>query len=205
MILSFQPVVSPAKPSPAGAVENAQLFVEPQTNYRPSTTRQQLTNSRAKLQEQPAHWPKSNNRPSTNTTRQQPTNQPATLPRQPTHRPKTDNRPFTTDHSHPDQVTRFSPSTSPVEVQQTPETDIDNSSVSDFVVHELPTGQTEEGELSDLDQGVSVTNQASTEEQNYRETMHGVRSYMGWTHILDIDATMSSAEDSPFAAPTASW
>ena len=73
-----------------------------------------------------------------------------------------------------------------------------SDSDSDSVVHELPTDQTEEGELSDLDQDVSVTDQASTEEQNYRET---VRSYMGWTHISDIDSTASSAEDNPFAAP----
>ena len=75
---------------------------------------------------------------------------------------------------------------------------MDTSSDSDFnfVVHELPTGQAEEGELY-LDQDVTVTDQASTEEQNYRETMHGVPSYMGWTHIPDIDST----EDNPFAAP----
>ena len=92
-----------------------------------------------------------------------------------------------------------------MDVKQTPETDMDTStdSDSDSVVYELPTGQAEEGELSDLDQGVSVTNtyQASTEEQNYRKTVHGVRSYMSWTHILDIDSTASSAEDNPFAAP----
>ena len=66
----------------------------------------------------------------------------------------------------------------------------------------LPTGQTEEGKLLDLELDVCVTDtdQASTEEQNYRETMRGVRSYMGWTHIPDIDANTSSAEDNPFAA-----
>ena len=85
-----------------------------------------------------------------------------------------------------------------MDVQQTPETDIDTSSDSDsyYVVHELPTGQAEEGELSDLDQDISVkdTDQASTEEQNHRESMHGVRLYMGWTHIPDIGSTPSSAE-----------
>ena len=70
------------------------------------------------------------------------------------------------------------------------------------VVHELPTCQAEDGELSDLDQDVSVTgtDQASTEKQNYGETMQGVCSYVGWTHILDIESTASSAEDNPFAA-----
>ena len=33
------------------------------------------------------------------------------------------------------------------------------------------------------------------------ETMHGVHSYMGWTHSSDIDTHTSSAEDNPFAAP----
>ena len=71
---------------------------------------------------------------------------------------------------------------------------------SDSIVHELPIGQ---AELSDLDQDVSVTNtdQASTEEENYRETVYGVRSYMGRTHIPDIDSNTSSAEDNPFAVP----
>ena len=30
--------------------------------------------------------------------------------------------------------------------------------------------------------------------------MHGVCSYMGWTHIPDIDSAAPSAEDTPFAA-----
>ena len=56
--------------------------------------------------------------------------------------------------------------------------------------------------MSDLDKDISLTdtNQVFTEEQTYRETIHGVHSYMGWTHILDIDTHTSSAEDNPFAA-----
>ena len=94
----------------------------------------------------------------------------------------------------------FDPSTSPVDVQQTPETDMDTNSDTGS---ELPTAQAEEGEFSNLEQDVSVTdtNQASTEEQNYRETMRGVRSYIGWTHIPHMDINISSAEDNPFAAP----
>ena len=43
--------------------------------------------------------------------------------------------------------------------------DTSSDSDSESVVHELPTGQAEEGELSDLDQDISVTytDQASTE------------------------------------------
>ena len=65
------------------------------------------------------------------------------------------------------------------------------------------TGQAEEGKLSDLVQDILVTDtdQAATEEQNYRETMHGIHSYTGWSHILDMDSNASRAEDNPFAAP----
>ena len=57
--------------------------------------------------------------------------------------------------------------------------------------------------MSDPKQDTSVTdtNQAFTEEQNYREIMSGVHSYMGWTRIPDFDTQTLSAEDNPFAAP----
>ena len=29
--------------------------------------------------------------------------------------------------------------------------------------------------------------------------MRGIRSFMGWSHILDIDTTVSTADDNPFA------
>ena len=31
--------------------------------------------------------------------------------------------------------------------------------------------------------------------------MRGIRSYMGWSHVPDIDSTLASSEDNPFAAP----
>ena len=53
----------------------------------------------------------------------------------------------------------------------------------------------EEGKLSDdLEKSLS-------EEQTYRETMGGIRSYMGWTHIPDIDSSAATSDDSPFAGP----
>ena len=70
---------------------------------------------------------------------------------------KSDNRPSTTDQAHTGQVIKFVLSTSTVNVQQTPESDMDTSSDSDSAVHELPTGQAEEGKLLDLDQDVCVT------------------------------------------------
>ena len=71
------------------------------------------------------------------------------------------------------------------------------------VTQELPTGQYEEDEVLDPEQEASIpyTDQDSTEEQNYREPMDGVLSYMGWTHIPDVHTQTSSAKDNPFAAP----
>ena len=65
------------------------------------------------------------------------------------------------------------------------------------------SGLPEEGEVSDLDQDISLndTDQALSEEQTYRETMGGIRCYMGWSHIPDIDSTSSNAEDNPFSTP----
>ena len=46
----------------------------------------------------------------------------------------------------------------------------------------------EEGELSDQDLEASAADPDLTlsEEQNYRETMSGIRLFMGWTHIPEI-------------------
>ena len=55
----------------------------------------------------------------------------------------------------------------------------------------------EERELSNLDHDISLneTDQALSEEQNYRETMHGIRLYMGWSHVSDVDSTLPDSED----------
>ena len=134
----------------------------PKSDNWPTTasTHQPPASQLATYHQQPSHWPKTDNRPNASFTHQQPTNQPATLNHQPSHRPKTDN-------------SGFDPSTSPVQVQQSPETDMDTSSDwdNDSVTQELPTGQYEEGEVSDPEQDTSVTDtdQASIEEQNYRD------------------------------------
>ena len=31
--------------------------------------------------------------------------------------------------------------------------------------------------------------------------MKGIRSFMGWTHIPDMDSDTSTADDNPFAGP----
>ena len=57
----------------------------------------------------------------------------------------------------------------------------------------------EEGELSD-DQ--DFVEQPTSEEQTYRETMSGIRSFMGWTRVPDMDSSNPS-DDNPFAGPKA--
>ena len=61
---------------------------------------------------------------------------------------------------------------------------------------------TEEGELSeDQDQPITDPDQPVSEEQNYRDTMQGIRSFMGWSHIPEMDSTASTSDDNPFAGP----
>ena len=108
-----------AKPLPAGAFDNSRPFFEPQpTNHHSPAT----NHPPATLHEQPIH------RLSSTTTQKQLTDQVATLQQQPAHQLYSDNRPCTTDRLRTDQVTKFAPSASPVDVQQTPEIDMDTSS-----------------------------------------------------------------------------
>ena len=62
-----------------------------------------------------------------------------------------------------------------------------------------------EGELSDQEHDTTAADpdQTLSEEQNYRETMRGIRSFMGWTHNPDMDTAASTADDNPFAGPKA--
>ena len=60
----------------------------------------------------------------------------------------------------------------------------------------------EEGELSDDPDAISNDpEQSLSEEQSYRETMRGIRNYMGWTHIPDMESAAVSSDDNPFAGP----
>ena len=60
----------------------------------------------------------------------------------------------------------------------------------------------EDDELSDeLDATTTNPDQSLSEEQSYREIMRGIQSYMGWTHIPDIDSVTGSSDDNPFAGP----
>ena len=59
----------------------------------------------------------------------------------------------------------------------------------------------EEGELSD-DQELMEQDTPTSEEQTYRETMRGIRAFMGWSHVPEIDSSNPS-DDNPFAGPKA--
>ena len=62
----------------------------------------------------------------------------------------------------------------------------------------------EEGELPD-DQDITVTDQdqSISEEQTFRETMRGICSFMGWSHIPHINSSSNPSDDNPFAGPKA--
>ena len=96
------------------------------------------------------------------------------------------------------------PSTSVSSAFQLTRRDITSESDSDSVVSDRPPVDifVGEGELSDeLDATITDPDQSVSEEQSYRETMRRIWSYMGWTHIPDIDATAGSSDNNPFAGP----
>ena len=100
-----------------------------------------------------------------------------------------------------DRPAAYRPSTSISSAFQPTRKNSSSESDSDSVVSDRPPVDIV-GELSDeLDATVTDPDHSSSEEQSYRETMRGIRSFMGWTHILDMDTTTGSAEDNPFAGP----
>ena len=70
----------------------------------------------------------------------------------------------------------------------------------------IPPDQTEEGELSDPEQEPEDPQDSDSgkkdkiisEDQNYRETVRGVRAFMGWTHIPDLEYSPTSRTDNPW-------
>ena len=42
------------------------------------------------------------------------------------------------------------------------------------------------------------------EEQMYRETMRGIRLFMGWSNIPDMDSATTGSDDNPFSGPKVS-
>ena len=62
---------------------------------------------------------------------------------------------------------------------------------------------TEEGELSDDPELINEPELIPSEEQTYRETMKGIREYMGWSDIPEMESTNTGSEDNPFSGPKA--
>ena len=65
-----------------------------------------------------------------------------------------------------------------------------------------PPDQVEEGELLELvdqpEQDNSDSDCTISEDQNYRETLRGVRAFMGWSHIPDLEYTPATRADNPW-------
>ena len=57
----------------------------------------------------------------------------------------------------------------------------------------------EKGELSD-EQEFTEQDLPTSEEQTYLETMRGIWSFMGWSHVPDVDSSYPS-DYNPFAGP----
>ena len=157
--------------------------------------------------------------PSANVVRSEPFLKPATQPSQPT---DTDVGPPATDLPQQSSTTKASsstqpdPSTAPTTAQtvqrhlssafdtsrkETPSSSDTES--EDFSSDRLPLDIfPEEGELSDdQEANLSDHDQSLSGEQSYRETMRGIRSYMDWNFIPDIDSGTTTAEDNPFSGP----
>ena len=66
----------------------------------------------------------------------------------------------------------------------------------------IPPEQVEEGELSDPDDQpdpeAGDIDKTLIEDQNYRETVRGVRAFMGWKHIPDLEYSPASRADNPW-------
>ena len=83
------------------------------------------------------------------------------------------------------------------------------SAVSSGLVHfpardVIPPEQFEEGEVSEpepddqQDSDSSDKDKVLSEDQNYRETVRGVRAFMGWSHIPDLEYSPTSRTDNPW-------
>ena len=48
---------------------------------------------------------------------------------------------------------------------------------------------------------VTKSEQALSKDHTYRETMRGIRSYMGWSNIPEMDSSYTASDDNPFSGP----
>ena len=80
------------------------------------------------------------------------------------------------------------------EVVQYPESDFDEPTLLVYPVEE-------KSEISDQETGASPqeSDQQISEEQSYRETVRGIRSFMGCNQVPEFESFASSQDDNPFA------
>ena len=64
---------------------------------------------------------------------------------------------------------------------------------------QIEEGEVSEPELDDQpDSDTREEDKVLSEDQNYRETVRGVRAFMGWTHIPDLEYSPTSRTDNPW-------
>ena len=79
----------------------------------------------------------------------------------------------------------------------------ESGSMSDLSDRPAVDLYTEEGELSDDPDCNAEPELVPSEEQTYRETMKGIREYMGWSDIPELDSANTGSDDNPFSGPKA--
>ena len=171
--------VTPTHSPPHSSVVSSKLFI------KPSTDLQRPDNSKAS--DLPGNMQTATKSTSTSTTGRVSTDQPD---------------PAGTDSPISQRVPSRSSS---VQVRRHSTSSMDTQSDSDLSDRPPVELFVEEGELSDQDPEAPSADPDLTlsEEQTYRETMSGIRSFMGWGHIPEVDTTASKSEDNPFAGPKA--
>ena len=75
-------------------------------------------------------------------------------------------------------------------------TEVAGESESEAELDGEPASPASIHDQSDLPE--TTTDQDLSEDANYRETIRGVRSFMGWHHIPDYDNSAASMDDNPF-------
>ena len=193
----IQPSSSAALPGTGFSAEKHQPTSKALTSQQSSCSKFPGTDSSAS-KHQPASQTRTS-RPTSSTKTDRPIpagdigTDPTSLTQHGTHRPPTTDRPMPSDTAdsgspalHRSRQDSFSSLSSN-----------DGSELSDRPPLDL---YAEEGEWSE-EHSVADQDQPVSEEQNYRDTMQGIRSYMGWSHIPEVDNTTATSDDNPFAGP----
>ena len=209
--------VSPSHSPPANVARDTEPFFQPTNRTKDVSSTPQRTGpdstatkqkSAGKLQSE-HHRPKSSTGrtgPDTATVRSKSTGMPHTDSHQPSSLPAKSTSTSLTDPPLTDRPLNDRPKpafTTGSDSQRASRRDsissIESEADSDFSDRPPVELFLEEGELSD-EQELTEHDLPTSEEQTYRETMRGIRSFMGWSHVPDVDSSNPS-DDNPFAGP----